>query len=252
LGDNGAYWTLDEHKIVFIEGDGTNNVVLLGHPDVSETTRISQEGFNPIDVYPTHDSQGVFWSSGSCITKGDCNREALMWSSIDGTMHRSISGEIRDPIASPLGDRIVYATSDTQGRNRLEYANLDGSDPEMIYAFGNHYMDYDWSPEGNRLALIVTDRSDYSGTLLTYRYYVVNNVQVRVDELPWMLRTASELSWSNDGLQILFWGTDQDDTGFHIFMKIYDIYKGRMFELPGWEQLSSTDFVFIPHAYWVP
>jgi hypothetical protein len=252
LGDHGAYWTLDEHKIVFIEGDGTDNVVLLGHPDVSETTRISQEGLNPIEVYPTHDTMGVFWSSGSCFTKGDCDREALMWSSIDGTVHRAASDGIRGPIISPLGDRIVYATSDPQGRNRLEFANLDGSDSRMIYAFGNHYMDYDWSPEGNRLALIVTDRSDYSGTLLTYRYYVVNNVQVRVDELPWMLRTASDLSWSNDGLQILFWGTGQDDTGFHIFMKVYDIYKGRMFELPSWDQFSSTDYVYIPHAYWVP
>ncbi|MGD8815374.1 MAG: hypothetical protein PVI78_12950 [Anaerolineales bacterium] len=252
LGDHAAYWTSDEHKIVFIEGDGTENVVLLGHPDVSETTRISQEGFNPIEVYPTHDANGVFWSSGTCFAKGDCDREALMWSSMDGTLHQTMTDNINGPITSPLGDRIVYATTDPQGRNRLEFANLDGSDSRMVFAFGNHYMDYDWSPEGNRLALIVTDRSDYSGTLLTYRYYVVNNVQVRVDELPWTLRTASELSWSNDGLQILFWGTGQDDSGFQIFMKTYDIYKARMFELPGWDQFSSTDYVYIPHVYWVP
>jgi len=252
LGNDSAYWTTDEHKVVFIVGDGTNNSVFVGNPDTPDVLRISGEDLNPIELYPSLDASGVFWRAGSCISEGDCTREDLIWSSIDGTLQRTMPADINRPEAAPNGDRIVYARTDDQDRNRLEFSALDGSQARLIYAFGNHYRDYGWSPEGFRLALIVIDRSDYSGTLLSYRYYMVNNVRGTVDELPWTLGAKTNLAWSPDGFQILFLGTEQADTGFHISMNIYSVFREMHFEVQDWEVFSSTDYVFIPRAYWVP
>lgn len=252
LGSDSAYWTSDEHKIVFIAGDGTNNAVFVGHPDTSEIARISQEDLNPIEVYPSLDASGVFWRAGSCFFEGDCTREALMWSSMDGGAQRAIRDEISRPEAAPTGDRIVYATVDDLGRNRLETSALDGSQAQPVYAFGNHFMDYGWSPGGIHLAVIITDRSDYSGILLGHRYYVVDIAQDAPQELPWTLGANTNLAWSPDGFQIMFSGTEQTDTGFHISMTGYDLLAEQQFDVQDWEAFTSTGYVFIPQIYWIP
>ncbi len=252
LGNDSAYWTSDEHKVVYIEGDGTDNAVFVGHPDTSERTRISQEDLNPIELFPTLDISGVFWCAGSCLSEGDCTREALMWSSIDGAIQRTMREGIERPAAAPMGDSIAYFITDALGRGRLEVATLDGSQAELVYFFGTHYMDYGWSPGGSRLALIAVDRSAYSGILTDYRYYIANTVLDTAEELKWALGENTNLSWSPDGLRILFSGTGQTDTGFHISMKVYDLFWEQGFEVQDWEIFTSTDYVFIPHAYWIP
>jgi len=252
LGSDSAYWASDEHKVVFIAGDGTNNAVFVGHPDTPDVLRISGEDFNPIELYPSLDDSGVFWRAGSCFSEGDCTRETLIWSSIDGTVQREMRDGISRPAAAPTGDGILYATTDDQNRGRLEVAELDGSRADLIFVFGSHFMDYGWSPGGIRLAVIVTDRSDYSGTLTSYRYYVANTMQDTVEELPWMLGANTNLVWSPDGLKILFLGTGQTDTEFSISMKVYDVFTEQLYEVQDWEAFSSTDYVFIPRAYWVP
>jgi Tol biopolymer transport system component len=252
LGNDNAYWTSDEHKIVYIEGDGTDNVVYVGHPDSSEQVRISQDDLNPIEVFPTLDASGVFWCAGSCISEGDCTREALIWSSIDGTIQRTMREEINRPIAAPMGDIIAYFITDALGRSQLEVAALDGSLAELIYVYGSHYMDYGWSPRGSQLAVIVADRSAYSGIITGYRYYIVNTARNASDVLSWPLGENTNLVWSPDGLRILLSGTGQTDTGFHINMTVYDLFRGQGFEVQDWEIFTSTDYVFIPRAYWIP
>lgn len=175
-----------------------------------------------------------------------------MWSSIDGTTQRTMHEGINRPAASPLGDGVVYATMDAQGRARLEIADLDGSQADLVYVFGSHFMDFGWAPDGIRLAVIVTDRSDYSGILTSYRYYVADTMMGTAEELPWTLGENSNLAWSPDGNQILFSGTAQTDTGFHISMKLHDLFMEQQSEVQDWDVFASPDYVFIPSAYWVP
>ena len=252
LGNDGTYWASDEHKIVFIAGNGADNGVYVAHPDLPEAAQISQSDLNPIELYPSMDPSGVFWRTGACVSKGDCAREALMWSSIDGATQRTMRDGIIRPAASPLSDGVVYITSDAQGRARLEIASLDGSQPDLVYVFGSHFMDYGWAPDGIRLAVIVADRSDYSGILTGYRYYVADTALGTATELPWTLGENANLAWSPDGLQILFSGTMQTDAGFLISMKIYDLLMEQQHEIQGWDEFAGMEYLFIPSAYWVP
>ena len=160
--------------------------------------------------------------------------------------------EINRPIAAPMGDIIAYFITDALGRSQLEVAALDGSQAELIYVYGSHYMDYGWSPRSSQLAVIVADRSAYSGIITGYRYYIVNTARNAADVLSWPLGENTNLVWSPDGLRILFSGTGQTDTGFHINMTVYDLFRGQGFEVQDWEVFTSTDYVFIPHAYWIP
>ncbi len=252
LGMSGAYWTSEEHKIVFVAGDGTDNAVYVAHPDTSETTRISQEGLNAIEVYPSLDPSGVLWSTGTCYSQGDCNREALMWSSIDGNQHLELPDDINSPQAASTGDRIVYTTLDDQDRLRMETAAMNGSQADAVFVFGNHFMDYGWSPAGARLAIIVTDRSAYSGILTGHRYYVVSMPGGDVQELPWTLGEQSNITWSPDGLQLMLSGTGQTDTGYQITIKTYDLLQEQQYDVQSWEDFSSIEYMFIPRIYWVP
>jgi hypothetical protein len=252
LGMSGAYWTSDEHKIVFIDGDGTNNVLWVGHPDTSDVERISPEDLNPIEVYPSLDASGILWSAGSCRSQGDCNREELLWSAIDGTQQDTLPEDISHPQAASTGDRIVYTTHDDQNRLRMETAAMNGAQADAVFVFGNHFMDYAWSPAGDSLAIIVTDRSDYSGILTGHRYYVVGLPGGDVHELPWSLGAQSNISWSPDGYQLILSGTDQTDTGYQITMKTYDLLQEQQHDLPSWEVFSSLDYMFIPRIYWIP
>lgn len=252
LGLNGAYWTSEEHKIVFVAGDGSNNAVFVGHPDTPDLVRISQDDLNPIEVYPSMDAAGVIWSSGACYSQGDCDREALMWSSIDGSRHLTLPDDISSPQAASTGDRIVYTTLDDQGRLRMETAAMDGSQADAVFVFGNHFMDYSWSPAAADLAIIVADRSDYSGILTGHRYYVVGMPEGDVKELPWTLGAKSNVAWSPDGLELLLSGTDQTDTGYLITLIVYDLLQEQQYTLQSWEEFSSTEYMFIPRIYWVP
>jgi Tol biopolymer transport system component len=252
LGMNGAYWTSEEHKIVFIAGDGTNNAVFVGHPDTSEELRISQDDLNPIELYPSLDASGVLWSAGTCYSQGDCNREALMWSSIDGSEQRTLPDDISNPQAASSGDRIVYTTWDDQGRLRMETAAMDGSQADAVFVFGNHFMDYNWSPGATSLAIIVADRSAYSGILTGHRYYVVGMPGGDVQELPWTLGAQSNVVWSPDGLHLMLSGTDQTDASYQITIKTYDLLLEQKTDLQPWEEFSSTEYMFIPRIFWVP
>jgi len=252
LGMNGAYWTSDEHKIVFIAGDGTNNALFVAHPDTSEMTRLSQDDLQPIEVYPSMDPSGVLWSAGQCSSQGDCSREVLMWSSIDGNQQHELPDDVGNPQAASTGDRIVYTTLDVQGRLRMEIAAMNGSQADAVFVFGNHFMDYSWSPAATGLAIIVADRSAYSGILTGHRYYVVGMPEGDVQELPWTLGAQSNLAWSPDGLQLLLSGTGQTDIGFQITLVTYDLLQEQQNAVQPWEEFSSTEYMFIPRVYWVP
>src|SRR5689334_4540687 len=59
------------------------------------------------------------------------------------------------PALSPAGDRVAYVT-DRSGVPRLEVAPLDGGAPRVVSGPGEEVVSVAWSPDGARLAYLVS------------------------------------------------------------------------------------------------
>jgi hypothetical protein len=248
----GAYWPAGEETFAFIAQQEGENGVFTSRGDGVAQRRISAAGQQAVELYPTLDSSSVLWSSGSCVAAGECIKEGLHRSRLDGSGQQDLDSAIILPIASPSGEQLAFVRQDAEGNNGFYVGGPDGEEAERIFVGADHYLDYAWAPAGDWLALIATDRSHYSGRMLAHRYYLVSFPDAMVSNLEPYMEMASSLLWSPDGLHLIFEGTEQGSDNFRISVGMIDFWSMRSTVWNTAPQFSSTDFIYIPCMNWLP
>jgi Tol biopolymer transport system component len=248
----GAYWHPKLDKLIFLAGDGTEYGIYLANADGSDVVRITQPGVSAVELYPSLDETRIYWASGRCYPSGDCTLQDYMMSSIDGSRHDALPADIHGPAGSPLGD--VYACERTEGEGKVGFylVATEGSGSQRMAVEGDHFLDYAWSPDGSTIALIVAERSGYSGRILAYRYFLVSSEDGSLQAIPSPLGANTDVLWSPDGHHLVLAGTEQDAEGYTVILRTVDLFtqQVRRFDLS--QGLDRSIFAFIPQISWVP
>jgi len=119
-----------------------------------------------------------------------------------------------DPTWSPSGEQILFAATDTDGRNQLFVVNKDGSSQHKISDLPSIRGRSDWSPDGK---YIVT----YSGAPWNREVYVMNADGSGVRQLTPTGGNSQGPSFSPDGKWVVFtayFDKYGDDHGCEIYV----------------------------------
>jgi Tol biopolymer transport system component len=248
----GAYWHPKLDRLIFLASDGTEYGIYLANGDGSDVVRITQSGVSAIEIYPSLDETRIYWASGRCYPSGDCTLQDYMMSSIDGSRHDVLPAGIHEPAGSPMGDMYACVREEGEGEVGFYLVGTEGSDSQRISVGGDHFLDYAWSPDGSRIALIVADRSGYSGRILAYRYFLVSSEDGSLQAIPGVLEANIEVWWSPDGQHLVLTGTEQGAGGYTVTLRTVDLQTQRVRRFDLSQGLDKNIFPFIPQISWVP
>lgn len=205
----------------------------------------------------------VYWSSGSCLN--DTCRVEQVWqtdlqtgrSSADwnGMLHVRFSAD---------GAYAAYRFLNQDGRSELGVTPLDRSwvwtltmpgDPIPNFSKPRPLLSaFDWSPDGQQLAMLFLERSFYSGTLAFNRLFVADPHSLRTQELPFHLAgQQARLTWSPSGERMAVSATRRraDTFAFVVGLRLVDA-NGQLDDLDDVLAFEQADFVYIERLLWLP
>ncbi len=102
-----------------------------------------------------------------------------------------------NPVWSPNGDKIAFASNRTGDLAQIYVAKADGSEIEAVSGDEGNNSDISWSPNSDRL-LFVSDRTGNS------EIFSVRSNGDDLDQLTSNSASEAEPRWSDDGAQIIF------------------------------------------------
>jgi Tol biopolymer transport system component len=191
-------WSPDGRKIAFVaveqlEDGKTFGTLSVMNPDGSGIRTLAA------------DIRGAAWPTWApdsrriAFTAGD----VLYVVNVDGTGLREIARRGLHPDWSPGGRKIAYTWGHLDSdRGDILVINPDGSGKTWVAA-ATQFMMPTWSPDGQRLAFVVTDQPDVNetGRFVPYLVYV-RQYGGRVRQLARVRAQAPD--WSPDGKKIAF------------------------------------------------
>jgi hypothetical protein len=205
----------------------------------------------------------VYWASGNC-PNATCRVEQV-WATDLQTGHSSAewSGMFQLRL-SPDGAYAAYRFLNHDERSELGLTPLDRSwfwtltmpgDPIPNFSKPRPLLSaFDWSPDGQQLAMLFLERSFYSGTLAFNRLFVANPRSFHTQELPFNLAgQQARLVWSPGGDLLAVSATRHrsDTQAFQVGLRLVDA-NGQQDELDEVLAFEQADFVYIERLFWLP
>ncbi|MGD0750744.1 MAG: hypothetical protein ABSA23_04980 [Anaerolineales bacterium] len=250
FGDTDAVWLPDGRIAVILTKSGVSGITILS-PDGAIENNLPTAPASPVDIFQTSDGGHVYWESGSCTLPGVCQLSGAWVTSPDGKFNQELTG-VTGPILSPDEAHLVSADSDPKNQNSLVFALPDGTNPRPYQLPGTSLVDYAWSPTGDTLAAVVAMVSDYSGKSSGNRNFVVDAHTLSVSEYAQSSLLNPKVLWSPDGSYLFWLGTVPSKTGFTIGGSLVDRASKKVTDLTNAIGQSSTNYVAVTNADWLP
>jgi Tol biopolymer transport system component len=250
-GTRGAAWNSDGSRVVFILSGESGPDLVRSKPDGSELEELGSPVDSPIEIEDIATGGDVFWQKGTCSGQGVCTREGS-YRTVPAEAGSSQPLEEIDRLKlSPDGSRIAYSYENDQGKSSLGTAASDFSSKIAISLPGDLLGDFSWSPDGNRMAVVRLDRSDYSGKVSGTRNFVVDTTNGAVKEYGESEGILGRVLYSPDGSKLLLWSTAQNGDRYKIHFNFLDLASGNLSQLPNPDILNSSSFPLLTNSYWV-
>jgi hypothetical protein len=239
-----ADWLADGRVAVIQNSEGRVRVVMLD-PSNGSSVMLDDLGLTPMTLYPSPDPARIYWGAGECNGAG-CFPQTILISRTDGSGTQPLPFTGQPAFAAD--GKMAFVSLD--GKNQLTLVSGAG-ESYSIPLFGNRLTDLAWSPDGNTLAIITAQVSDYSGRVLESRLNFI--------ELPDMVRTVVSATedvieravWSPDGKYMLVVHRAVEEADYRLEFAILDA--DRQYELQtGGFQLTSSEYLFPHPVYWMP
>jgi len=150
-------------------------------PWVFETVRVNVDGSERTELPIPHEDVVLDWSSdGKWLLTASSRNAKIGWQLYvmrpDGSDQRQVT-EGGNPFFarfSPDGRRLLYTDGTTDERRGIWVVGFDGKDPRRVLATGGAHASACWSPDGKRIAAVVTDRPDGGQDVPACRLVVVD------------------------------------------------------------------------------
>ncbi len=266
--ERGALWLPQRDEIAFITSTASGkNAIFLIKPDGTGLKELTTAKDNPLKLYPTLDENSLYWENGACDGTGKCVENGARVSSLTDIQHPAlILNDVKNPASSPHIGEYAFTGKNKYGEPRLFIGNLaDSALPRQLEVSATHsasqfrpptvLLHYAWSADGQRLSVIGSERSTYSGKQLDYRYFVIGANNKGSFILPKKLGNALlNSAWSPDGKWLLLTGTQQEAHGYRLLLKTYNMETRRVAALEEFVQgIDAQDtFIFVGDIFWLP
>ncbi|OJX40772.1 MAG: hypothetical protein BGO78_10590 [Chloroflexi bacterium 44-23] len=245
-----AIWNTDGSQIFWIENaSGSMRVIEaeFSGREVKQAADFLQD--QSVELLWADDQQQFAWLQGTCNSGSLCRGEVLVNGAAAGGY--SDLGEAANPVFDRSHTRLAF-TNQHQESPALGIQNGANTPVHWVDLDGDIPVDYSWSPDGNRLALLGQIRSDYSGRNFGNQVLILQAPHWKPVLITELEGISARLTWSPDGNWILFSSTLSNDQGYQVQMALIDplAKKVEMLALP--MVTTSDDYIFIPRLFWLP
>lgn len=250
-GASSAIWLPDGKTVAFLaEQDGTGMLMLYTLDGSAGWRRLSPADKQPVAIYPSLETGGVFWEDGSCQASGVCTRSGVFFSGLDGSSVEYLPDVQR--IGFSADKRwLAYEGQADDETSRIYLATIDLKTRRLLENIGSHLLDFSWSPDGTKLSLLTLERSDYSGKWLDVRNLVITPLDMGTKILPETSGMNPRAVWSPDNSELLLTGTQQTETGYVLQMRIMNATTGTVRDISDQVGIFDRDFIYTGRINWV-
>lgn len=247
----GAAWLPDGSALVYTANREGETGIYLASPDGANPRRLTAPGALPIGLLPSADAARVYWQSGVCRARGDCTRQAVWSSGLDGRLEREWPG-MQAPEFSAGGQSAAYTTL-----NPLDQTVLSITDRARTRVWTplppGYAVDYAWSPSGRWLAALLLERNDYSGKPAGPRVFLLNTEEYQASELASASMLGAQAAWSPQGSALLVAGTEVVAGGYRLVMRLLGIPGGQVKQVvDGKIGEVSVHYSLFSRLVWIP
>lgn len=203
-----------------------------------------------MELYPSSQPDRVYWGSGSCLAPGECSVTGDSVTTLAGKT--SSLAKVSRPALSPQIPYFAYSQSKTEDQSILVIGKTDGSFTREAPLPGSNLLDYAWSPDGKRMAVLMLNRSDYSGKWGSINAYLFVPADFGTQVLPKASGLNARAVWAPDGQSLMLSGTDAVEQGYAVNFKVVNLRSMAVQDLTGPLGLTAPDLLLTTHIAWLP
>jgi WD40 repeat protein len=248
LSPSGARWDQTNNTIYYLAAGESGTILHRVNPDSGESEELPAT--SPIAVLEA--DQGILMlGKGTCNPFGDCAYSAQEWITSEGDQVAiyEIGESIMLPCQRP--DEYVYAEMNQDGALSLRVRPHDQDQETVFWAVKPEYSDCAWSPDGNRLAVILVDRFWYSGSIQDYYFQIL--VPSTTDIIDISLKALLDhVTWSPDGKYVAFAGTGLYEESYQIEVTLLELNTLSVRRFSQLSEFQSENYLSIPELFWAP
>lgn len=251
LGKQGAYWN-EAGEIIYLDSENP----------------IETDRGMAFTLYPSHQSEALFFSSGECVSKDFCESQGVFSANAEGEI--SPRADIQNPVFSPDGSRMAFLNPNAATKENYFHINylieeetaIGIASRRVLYLPEERGFEvypsveaYKFSPDSTRLVLLYNVYSEYyekSLRLQTYLWDLSTGILYDFGKVEGVSGSLNpRFDWSSDGERLLFFLTDlADDGSYHINVYQTDLQTGDKLSLAVGDLFVETDYFYLTNLFW--
>ncbi len=266
-----AYWMADGKSIAWIGADQGKTTLEIYDLASASSKKLSSAGDRPIALFPSFDSQGIYWQEGACSALEVCNPEHVRYTGLDGKPGQSLDN-VLDPVFSPDGKSFAFmdpmydvAYLNGHWNDKLIIENIQARLPSRrLIAFNaaqgyevrNRLVNYSWSPDSTKSLAIIDDHSFYDETSKMLHIYVTdltNSMLVQYFKDKRLAGREPQTVWSPDGKRVLLTladGVKNPNFNYRVNLQLLDLASGEITPFDQVARLISSNYIYITNIDW--
>jgi Tol biopolymer transport system component len=267
-----AHWMADGKSIAWISSEKGKTTLMIYDVASASSKSLTTPDDRPMAVFPSPDSQGVYWQEGTCTALQVCSPEHVRYTGLDGKPGQALDNVI-DPIFSPDGQSFAYLDP----INNIDYLNGQFNDIQIIeniqtrlasrrliffppaegYEVRPRLVNSSWSPDNAKLLSIIDDHSFYDEKSKMLHIYVTDMtgsmVQVQYLKDKRLAGMGPQAVWSPDSKQVLLTladGVKNPNFNYRVNMQLLNLTSGEVTPFDQVAKLISSNYIYITNIYW--
>jgi Tol biopolymer transport system component len=154
------YWSPDGRFVTFLASKGNGQLALRLAQGDKENSMEELDSGSPLYFAWSPDSQRMLLHVGGAHSDSDQAKIALLPLAQRNSAHAisSAPGSFAAPQWSPDGKHLLFSAEDSSNNQAMEVSNAQGEESTVLSKYDGR-ISFSWSPSGERIAYIVTDKT---------------------------------------------------------------------------------------------